>query len=55
MTRQDKIAHEERYVAFLRKQLDSANYKANVTAEEYARTKVKYERAKFKLKMLRLP
>jgi hypothetical protein len=44
--------HEQEYVAFLKKRLDSKNYKANVTPEEYAKTKEKYEKAKFKLKML---
>jgi hypothetical protein len=44
---------EEGYVAFLKKRLDSVNYKANVSAEEYAGTKAKYDKAKFKLKMLK--
>lgn len=52
-TKEDKIKHEEAYVAFLRKRLDSENYKNSVSAEEYATTKAKYERAKFKLKMLK--
>ena len=45
--------HEEEYVAFLKKRLESENYKNNVSAEEYADTKKKYEKAKFKLKMLK--
>jgi hypothetical protein len=52
LTKQELIAQEEQYVAFLRKRLDSENYKANVTPEEYAATKAKYEKAKFKLKMM---
>ena len=48
----DKRAHEEQYVAFLRKRLESANFKANVSPEEYAKTKEKYEKAKFRLKMM---
>lgn len=53
-TKAEKIAHEEQYVAFLRKRLDSENYKAAATPEEYAATKAKYDRAKFKLKMLKM-
>jgi hypothetical protein len=37
----------------LKKQLDSENYKANVSAEEYAKTEVKYKKAKFRLKILK--
>lgn len=44
---------ETEYVAFLKKRLDSANYKANVSPEEYADTKAKYDKAKFKLKMMK--
>ena len=49
-----KIAHEEEYIAFLKKRIDSDNFKSNVTDEEYAATKKKYEKAKEKLKMLRI-
>lgn len=47
-----KLEQEQQYVAFLKKRLESENYKNNVSAEEYALTKAKYEKAKFKLKML---
>lgn len=49
----EQIKQEEEYVAFLKKRLDSANFKANVSDEEYQKTKEKYERAKFKLKVLK--
>jgi hypothetical protein len=49
----DKIAHEEKYVAFLKKQLESENFKTNVSPEEFQKTKGKYDKAKFKLKMLK--
>lgn len=49
----EQIAHEEKYVDFLRKRLDSANYKANVSAEEYGKTKEKYDKAKFRLRCLK--
>lgn len=48
----DEVAETEQYLAFLRKRLDSKNYKANVPPEEYAKTKEKYERAKFRLRIL---
>ena len=48
-----KIAHEEEYVAFLKKRLESDNFKANVTKEEYELTKKKFDKAKFKLKVLK--
>lgn len=52
MNKREQIEHEKNYVEFLRVRLASENYKAAVTAEEYAKTKEKYDRAKFKLKML---
>lgn len=44
---------EEDYVAFLKKRLESSNYKANVSKEEYEKTKQKYEKAKLKLRFLK--
>ena len=49
----DPVQAEEDYVAFLRKRLDSSNFKASVTKEEYEKTKRKYDKAKLKLKFLR--
>lgn len=46
------IEHERNYVAFLKKRLESENYKSSVSSEEYEQTKKKYEKAKFKLKMM---
>lgn len=43
---------EQEYIAFLKKRLDSSNYKANVSKEEYDKTKEKYDRAKLRLKLL---
>lgn len=43
---------DENYMAFLKKRLDSKNYKNNVSAEEYEKTKQKYEKVKLKLKLL---
>lgn len=43
----------EEYVIFLKKRIESKNYKANVTPEEFEKTKIKYDRAKFRLKVLK--
>lgn len=53
LTKSEEIKKEEEYVDFLRKRLDSENYKNNVSAEEYAKTKQKYDKAKFRLKLLK--
>ena len=54
MKKQTDIEREEQYVAFLLKRLNSSNYKANISQEEYEDTKRKYDKAKFKLKMLKM-
>jgi hypothetical protein len=51
------IERETQYVEFLKNRLESENYKAAVSAEEYQQTKekydkAKYDKAKFKLKMM---
>lgn len=46
----DLKKHKE-YVEFLKKRLDSTNYKNNVTKEEYQKTKEKYDKAKLVLKL----
>jgi hypothetical protein len=51
--KKSKVEQETAYVEFLKKRLDSQHYKDSVTKEEYAKTKAKYDKAKFKLKMLR--
>lgn len=48
----DVLAETRQYVEFLEKRLASANYKANVTAEEYAETKAKLSKARTRLKLL---
>jgi len=50
----DPIEQEEKYVEFLRKRVQSDNYKANVSKEEFEKTKKKYDKAKLKLKFLKL-
>lgn len=48
----EQIAHERNYVDFLKKRVESKNYKNSVSPEEYAKTKEKYDKAKLKLKLL---
>jgi hypothetical protein len=49
----DQIKHETDYVEFLKKRLASENFKKNSTPEEIEATKKKYDKAKFKLKLLK--
>lgn len=43
---------EEAYAAFLKKRLESSNYKNSVSKEEYEKTRAKYDKVKLKLKLL---
>jgi len=45
------LKEHKQYIQFLEKRLGSANYKANVTEEEYNKTKAKYDKAKLILKL----
>jgi hypothetical protein len=49
-----QIEHEENYVEFLKKALTSERFKSNVSEEEFEKTKVKYDKAKFRLKTLKM-
>jgi hypothetical protein len=49
----DIIKETEDYLVFLKKRLDSKNYKAAVSQEEYDKTKQKYDNAKLRLKLLK--
>ena len=53
LTKQQEIEHEEEYIAFLQKRLNSENFRNNVSEEEYDKTKEKYDKAKFRLKILK--
>jgi hypothetical protein len=46
------LKQEQDYVAFLKKRLESKNYKSNVSSEEFEKTKAKYDKAKFKLRLM---
>ena len=47
------VKETEEYLIFLKKRLDSVNYKENVSEEEYKKTKEKYDKAKLRLKLLK--
>ena len=47
-----QIDMDKEYAIFLKKRLDSKNYKDSVSKEEYADTKKKYENVKLKIKLL---
>ena len=50
--KKSQIDMDRDYLAFLKKRLESKNYKAAVSKEEYEKTKRKYENVKLKIKLL---
>jgi hypothetical protein len=50
--KKDQAQLDKEYAAFLKKRLESKNYKSNVSLEEYEKTKQKYEKVKLKLRIL---
>ncbi len=46
------LAADRQYAEFLKKRLESKNYKANVSPEEYAKEQAKYDKVKLRLKLL---
>ena len=48
----DQLKHDKEYAEFLKKRLDSSNFKRNVSKEEFDKTKMKYDKVKQKLKLL---
>jgi hypothetical protein len=51
--KRDPIKEHEEFVEFLKKRVQSKNYKENVSKEEYDKTKAKYDKAKLKLKFMK--
>lgn len=49
---QKRIKHEQDYIEFLERRVKSANYKKNVSPEEYAETEAKLKKARFVMRML---
>jgi len=45
------LKEHKQYIQFLEKRLASKNYKANVSEEEFNKTKAKYDKAKLILKL----
>jgi hypothetical protein len=54
ITKQQEIESEEKYVAFLKKRLESPNYRANVSKEEVEKTMAKYDKAKLRLRLMKM-
>jgi hypothetical protein len=52
-TQQNKIKHEQDYVEFLERRVKSANFKKNVSPEEYAVTEAKLKKARFVMRVLK--
>ena len=53
LTKQQQIKHEEEYVAFLKKRLDSQNFLNNSLPEFVEATRKKYDKAKLALRLLK--
>jgi hypothetical protein len=52
-SKEQRIKHEQNYIAFLEKRLASKNFKANSTPEEYEMTEKKLKKARLVFKMLK--
>lgn len=48
-----RIKHEEEYITFLERRVKSANFKKNVSEEEFEKTEAKLKKARLILKMLK--
>ena len=51
-TQQKRIKHEQDYIEFLERRAKSANYKKNVSPEEYAATEAKLKKARLVMRVL---
>lgn len=52
-SKQEQIKHEEEYVAFLKKRLESKHFLENSLPEVVEMTKRKYDKAKLALRLLK--
>ena len=52
MSKSEELKHEKDYVEFLKKRLNSENFKKNVSEEEFEKTREKYDKAKFRLRIM---
>ena len=53
LSKAEELEKHLEYIEFLKKRLASKNYKANVSEEEFAKTKAKYDKAKLLLKFMK--
>lgn len=51
--KEKRIKHEEEYIAFLERRVNSANFKKNVSVEEFEKTQEKLKKARLVLRMLK--
>jgi hypothetical protein len=51
MSKKFDLKQHKNYIEFLEKRLNSKNYKANVSEEEYNKTKEKLDKARLVLKL----
>lgn len=49
-----ELDNHKKFVEFLKKRIQSENYKNSVTPEEYQKTLQKYDKAKLKMKFMML-
>jgi len=47
-----ELDNHKKFVEFLKKRIQSENYKNSVTPEEYQKTLQKYDKAKLKMKLM---
>ena len=52
-SKKERIEHEEKYIAFLEKRVNSVNFKKNVSAVEFSETQEKLKKSKLILKILK--
>ena len=50
--KEKRLTHEREYIIFLERRLRSANFKKNVSPEEYEETEKKLKKAKLVLRVL---
>jgi len=50
--KKDDVERHKEYVEFLRKRVQSENFKKNVSKEEYEKALAKYDKAKLRLKFM---
>jgi len=51
--KETRLKHEQNYIEFLERRLNSNNFKKNSTEEEYKKTAAKLKKAKLVLKILK--